>query len=481
MQKGVHKPEKLWYNKNNVRSHLIKAVMIMRLKKLVSFALSAVLLCGMAFAALPGVKAYELPEEMELNAAAAAVVFLGASEKDDVFLFEHNVDEVHAPAALVRLMAGAYALKTIRDKNLDMDTASGTYTLEMFNRYVAGTGVTAVGMEFGEAWTLRDLLTVSLIQTASDAVTTLAVTLSGSVEEFVKGMNDLAKEIGCERTHFANVTGLDSLSQYTTTRDIYRIFRYCMTFAEFEPMISTLQHKVQPLSGGQPYTIVNRVDMLRASSTFHYAPLKFGRTGLSEHEGWGLASVASDSGYDYMVIVMGCPAKNDKGHVGLHYTDSIDLYRWAFRNFTYKTLLTDNEILAGIKVKNVWGRDAVNLIPKEPFATVVYNDVQPDEVIKKITTFEDELTAPITAGTVYGKVELIVNVDEKIGEVELVAAESMNSNLLLVILSGIGAVLSSGWFWLVIGLLVLLLGGYIALLVLSARRHRRRVKSRRRR
>lgn len=450
----------------------------MRLKKWMSFILSAVLLFGVAFSATPSAKAYELPEGTVLNAKAAAVVFLGGSEKEDVFLLEHNVDEVHAPAALVRLMVGAYTLKQVQEKNLNMDTASGTYTLDIFNRYVAGTGVTAVGMEFGEVWSLRDLLTVSLIQTASDAATTLAVTISGSVEDFVDGMNELAKEIGCERTHFANVTGLDSLSQYTTTRDVYRILRYCMTFADFEPMISTVQHKVQPLSGGQPYIIVNRVDMLRQSSTFHYAPLKFGRTGLSEHEGWGLASVASDSGYDYMVIVMGCPPKNDKGHVGLHYTDSIDLYRWAFRSFTYKTLLTENEILGSIKVKNVWGRDSVNLVPKTPFATVVYNDVEVDEVIKKITTNAEVLKAPIEKGTVYGKVELIVNVDEKIGEVELIASESMNSNFLLVIFSGIGAVFSSGWFWLVVGILVLLIGGYVALLVVSARRHRRKLKSR---
>ncbi len=450
----------------------------MRLKKLASVILSAVLLCGVAFSAMPVASAYELPEGTELNAAAAAVVFLGASEKEDVFLFEQNADEVHAPAALVRLMVGAYTLKQVQQKNIDMDTASGTYTIDIFNRYVAGTGVTAAGMEFGESWSIRDLLTVSLIQTASDAATTLAVTIGGSVEDFVDGMNDLAKEIGCESTRFANVTGLDSLSQYTTVRDVYRILRYCMTFTDFEPMISTLQHKVQPLTGGSPYTIVNRVDMLRASSTFHYSPLKFGRTGLSEHEGWGLASVASDSGYDYMVIVMGCPTKNEKGHVGLHYTDSIDLYRWAFRNFTYKTLLTDNEILGSIKVKNVWGRDSVNLVPKNAFATVVYNDIEVDEVIKKITTFEEVLAAPVTAGTVYGKVELIVNVDEKIGEVELVASESMNSNLLLVILSGIGRVFSSGWFWLVVAILLLLIGGYVALLILSARRHRRRVGKR---
>lgn len=451
----------------------------MLFKKFFSFLTAMALLCGFVFAAVPAASAYTLPEDTELHAAAAAVVFLGGSEQQDVFLLEQNADDIHAPAALVRLMAGAYALQQIREKNIDMDTASGTYTIDIFNRYVAGTGVTAVGMEFGEAWSIRDLLTVSLIQTASDAITTLAVSISGSVEGFVAGMNALAKEIGCTRTHFANVTGLDSLSQYTTARDVYRMLRYCMTFTDFGPMIEKVQYTVQPLSGGSPYTIVNRVDMLRSSSIYHYAPLRFGRTGLSEHEGWGLATVASDGGYDYMVIVLGCPTKTEDGKSGSHYTDTIDLYRWAFRNFTYKTLLTENEILGSVKVKHVWGRDKVNLIPKSAFATVVENEVETTEIIKKVTAYETELIAPITAGTVYGKVDLIVNVDEKIGEVELVAAESLERNMLLVVLDSIGQVFSSGWFWLIVGIIVLLLGGYILLLALSARRHKRRVGSRR--
>lgn len=450
----------------------------MSFQKVFSVLLSLAVLFGLAVGFAAPAAAYTLPDTVNLHAQAAAVVFLGSDEAHDVFLLDKNADEVHAPAALVRLMVGAYALKQIAEKNMDMETAGGTYTLELFNRYVAGTGVTAVGMEFGETWSLKDLLTVSLIQTASDAVTTLAVTVSGSVESFVEGMNGLAKEIGCAQTHFANVTGLDSLSQYTTARDIYRILRYAMSLPHFTELISQVQYSVNPLSGGKGYTIVNRVDMLRASSTFRYAPLKFGRTGLSEHEGWGLASVAADSGYEYMVIVLGCPVKSADGKVGLQYTDSIDLYRWAFRNFSYKPLLSDSEILGSIKVKHVWGRDAVNLVPKQAFSTVVYNEVKPEEVIKKVTVNETELKAPITAGTVYGKVELIVNVDEKIGEVELVAAESMNSNFLLVAVSYIGGIFTSVWFWLIFGLIALLAAGYIGYAVLDARRHKRRLRNR---
>ncbi len=458
----------------------MKTVIDMKCKKLLSLILSLSLLAVMGLAAAPGAAAYTLPDELTPQADAAAVVFLGGNESEDIFLYEKNADTIHAPAALIRLMAGAYVLTEVKEKNLDMDTVTGAYTLEMFNTHVAGTGVTAVGMEFGETWKLRDLLTVSLIQTASDAATTLAYTVSGGVKEFVEGMNALAKKIGCKNTHFANVTGLDSLSQYTTVRDVYRIMRYALTFPEFETMISQKQYAVQPVTGGEPYTIVNRVDMLRASTGYYYAPLKFGRTGLSEHEGWSLATVAADSGYEYMVILLGSPAKTADGRVGAHYTDTAALYRWAFRNFTYKTLLADSEILASVKVKHVLGKDTVNLVPGQAFSTVIYNNVEPKDVIKKVTVNEPIVTAPIEKGAVLGKVELIVNVDEKIGEIELVAAEAMKKSAIAAFFSGIGAVLGSGWLWGSIGAVVLLFGGYIAYAVLDARRQQRRKRMKRR-
>lgn len=451
----------------------------MKCKKILSLILTFSLLAVLGISAAPHAAAYTLPGELQPQASAAAVIFLGGNESEDIFLYEKDIDGVHAPAALIRLMAGAYVLTQVKEKNLDMDTVTGTYTLEMFNTHVAGTGVTPVGMEFGETWKLRDLLTVSLIQTASDAATTLAYTIDGGVKEFVQGMNDLAKTIGCENTHFANITGLDSLSQYTTARDVYRIMRYALSFPEFETMISNKQYTVQPTSGGQPYTIYNRVDMLRSSTGYYYAPLKFGRTGLSEHEGWSLATVAADSGYEYMVILLGSPVKTADGKVGSHYTDTAALYRWAFRNFTYKTLLADSEILASVKVKHVWGKDAVNLVPETAFSTVIYNDVEPKDVIKKVTVNEQVVTAPIEKGTVLGKVELIVNVDEKIGEINLVAADTMKKSGFLAVLSAIGAVLGSGWLWGGIAVVVLAFGGYIAYAVFDAKRQRRNRRRRR--
>ena len=215
-------------------------------------------LCVLAGAATPasaaGAVGYTLPEDRVVYSETALLVNLGGNPDADVTLYEKAADEVRAPGAMIRYMVVAYALHRLQETGMDMDTATGAYTVEMFNNYVAGTGVPTVNMAFGEVWTVRDLLKAVFLQNASDAVTALAFAIDGGVHAFVEGMNALATEIGCDYTHFANVTGLDSLSQYTTARDVYRIIRYAQNFSAFEDLATGRQYTVQPVSGGSPPT-----------------------------------------------------------------------------------------------------------------------------------------------------------------------------------------------------------------------------------
>ncbi len=416
---------------------------------------------------------YTLPEGTTVHAGTALVVNLGSDSTRDVVLYDKAADDVRAQGGMMRFIVVTYTLDRMDKTGMDIDAVSGSYTLDMFNQYVAGTGVPTANMKYGETWTLRDLLTVSFMQNASDAVTTLAYTLDGSVEAFVAGMNALAQEIGCDYTHYANVTGLDSLSQYTTARDVYRIIRYGQTFSAFEDIVSNRQYTIKPIAGGTERTVTSVNSMQQRSNPFYYSPLAFSRTGLSEHEGRTCASVARDGGYEYLVVVMGCPETNAAGESGLHYRDTRTLFRWAFNNFSHATVLAKSEIMASVGVKLSWNTDRMNLVPEREFSTVVENSLDPEQVIKRVTLYEDSIYAPVEKGTVLGKVELIINVNQKLGEVNLVASETLNRNWLLYAFSGLGGFFTSPWFWVGLGLLLLLLVGYLVLNIAYNRRRRR--------
>lgn len=451
-----------------------KKLRIRALRILPALALTAALLFSLLCAPLPAGAAYDLPEDVSISARSALVVALGPTQAEDTVLYELDADAMKSPAALVRLMVGAVAIEQIRQKDIDMDNTTGTYTIDCFNR-IAGTGLTTANMEFGETWTVRDLLSMSMIQTAADACVTLAVTLCGSEEQFVAEMNATAQEIGCENTSFANVTGIDHINQYTSARDIYRIMRYAMDFPEFEPLLSATEYTAVPVSGGKGnHSLPNTNDLCRPTSAYYYSPLSYGKTGYTDSAGRCLASVARDSGYEYLVVVLGCPEKNSEGESGVHFRDTETLYRWAFNNFTYKTLLSKNEPVAQLPVRLAWDQDTVTLVPETNFSATVANDLDPSTILKKATLNAEAVDAPVTKGQVLGKVELFINVDQKIGEVNLVASESVERSEILSLWAQVQSFLSSPWFYGGLALLAVLLIGYIILNIVHNRRRRRR-------
>lgn len=139
----------------------------------------------------------------------------------------------------------------------------------------------------------------------------------------------------------------------------------------------------------------------------------------------------------------GLPEKAADGTLNPFYLDTKALYKWAFNSFTYKPVLTKNEILAHVGVNLAWSKDKVPLVPKEEFATVVYNALKSEDILPKITLYKQTVDAPVEKGTVYGKVELYVNLDQKIGEVELVAGESVEQSQILAVWEKVRGFLSS--------------------------------------
>ena len=210
---------------------------------------------------------YPLPADVTINAQSAILVSLAGNPASDMVLYEKDADEVRAPGAMMRYMVLAYALHRIEEKGLDIDEDTGSYTIALFNEFVAGTGVPTANMAYGETWTLRDLLTVSFIHNASDAVVVLAEAVDGEVRTFIDGMNTLAMEIGCVNSHFYHLSGLDSLSQYTTARDMYRIVRYCQSFSLFEDLAGVADVKVTPVKGGSTRTITTNNHLMMTTST----------------------------------------------------------------------------------------------------------------------------------------------------------------------------------------------------------------------
>lgn len=146
---------------------------------------------------------------------------------------------------------------------------------------------------------------------------------------------------------------------------------------------------------------------------------------------------------------------------------------WGFQDFAYKTLLQKTSRLAGIDVDLSWDTDSVAMVPVNDFSTIVASGVDASQIIRVVTKNQETLTAPVEKDQILGKVELYLNIDQKIGEVELVAAESVERSDLLAAWEKFRQFLSSPWFYAGVILIGLLLLGYVVLNIVHNRNRRR--------
>lgn len=164
---------------------------------------------------------------------------------------------------------------------------------------IAGTDGNTVRLPPGSHFTVGDLLSALLIASANDAAEALARFHSGSTAAFVAAMNARAKPLGLENTSFANPSGLDDVSQWSTPRDIAWLAAYALRNPVIRSRMSTAQSSIRSTEG-------------RAIALEHTHALLgkdgnviAGKTGTTVAARQCLLSLVNEGGREYLVVLLG--------------------------------------------------------------------------------------------------------------------------------------------------------------------------------
>ena len=451
-------------------------------KRLLAFLAVLVVLTVTVCSPLSAAAAYPLAKDRSITAKSAVVVYLGSDMSTDMTMYEKEADTPMAPAGLVRILVGMYALKCLEEQQIDPKVATATYT-QAVDEQVDALDMVTLGLKLGATWHLEDLLNVSMIQTAADALTLLVSSLAQSQEAFVEGMNKLASDIGCTNSHFTNVYGFDDPNQYTTARDMYRILRYAgLHYPQLLTILGQEEYTVTPVVGEKDYWPTTN-ELLRESSEYYYAPLAYGRSGYTESIGQSCASVARDEGYEYLVVVMGStftpPPETEEteeepfGADGPAFVDTMELFRWVYNSFSYQTVVSKNQPVSRIGIKLAWNTDSVPLVAGSDFKGMLRNEVDLNALRYEMTYAQDTLTAPIEQGQVCGTAR-VYDGQYYIGEITLCAGQTIHRSQLLAVFHAIWVVLSSPIMLTVFAVLFALLIGYVAITLVYNRKRRKK-------
>ncbi len=218
----------------------------------------------------------------------------------DEVLYARNIDEKTPIASLTKILTSITAIEKIN--NLDEKVV---ITKEMlkgihFNASVAG-------LKEGDEVTYLDLLYASLLPSGADATQSLAISLCGSIDNFVLEMNNMAKKIGMNNSYFKNTSGLDITGQYSTANDVLKLLKYALDNETFREVFTT-----------KSYVLTNGLEVLSTISGYEQKlEIDAGRilgskTGFTDYAGLCLASLVNVGNEEILIITINAPYIRDE-------------------------------------------------------------------------------------------------------------------------------------------------------------------------
>lgn len=177
---------------------------------------------------------------------------------------------------------------------------------------------TNIYTEIGENILFEDLLYGMILRSGNDASLSVAKHAGGTVDNFVKLMNEKARNLHLKNTSFQNPTGLDdTTSNITSVQDLATIYAYGFKSKDFRNIVKTTSYKTS--SDKKSYFFKNRNEILKM-----YDKATGGKTGYTPKAGRLLVSSASDKGLNIVIVSHG----NTYG-----YNNHINMYKDIFLNY----------------------------------------------------------------------------------------------------------------------------------------------------
>lgn len=158
-----------------------------------------------------------------------------------------------------------------------------------------GVEGSSIYLKAGDSYTVRDLLYGLMLRSGNDSAVALAIHTAGSVQNFVKLMNDKAKELGAYDTNFSNPHGLHDNNHYTTAIDLANITAYAYKNNLFRKIVGSKSYKLKD------NVIYNKNKLLS-----QYDGADGVKTGYTMVAGRCLVSSSTRNGMQVICVVLNC-------------------------------------------------------------------------------------------------------------------------------------------------------------------------------
>ncbi len=314
-------------------------------------------------------------------------------------IMEKNADQPLPPASLTKMMT-SYVVEYEAERGKIKYTDPVLISVNAWR-----TGGSKMFVREGTTVSVEDLLKGIIIQSGNDASVAIAEHIAGSESAFADIMNQHAKVLGMNNTHFVNATGLPAQNHYTSARDLAILAKALIThFPEQYKIYAEKYFTWNDIR--QP----NRNLLLWRDNTVDGL-----KTGHTDEAGYCLVASAVRDGMRLISVVLGTTSEEARAR------ETQKLLSYGFRYFETHPLYS-----AGVSLQDaqVWKGtvDTVSLGLAEPVAVTIPRG-QKDK-LQATLEIDSLLQAPLTEGQVLGQLKITLG-DEVVAERPLIALQAV--------------------------------------------------------
>ncbi len=299
-------------------------------------------------------------------------------------LAEKNSQNRLPPASLTKLMSMYIISAALKNGQIHMDDNVRISTKAW------KTEGSRMFVKAGDEVPVRDLVQGIIVDSGNDATVAMAEYVAGSEEAFVALMNQQAKQLGMNNSHFMDSTGLPNPDHYSTAHDLAILTRaYIKNFPEDYGFYSEKWFT---------YNNIKQSNRNRLLWRYQYADgLK---TGHTNEAGYCLVASAKKDGMRLVSIVLGEPTDQARTE------DSIRLLTYGFRFFETHKLYSASAPVVKARVWQGQQSETPLGVTEDFYVTVPTGQFKKVQAAVQLTT---PLKAPLVKGQPYGSININLN------------------------------------------------------------------------
>lgn len=334
--------------------------------------------------------------DLGLNAKSAILM----EESTGNILYESNPDERVPIASVTKVMTMLLIMEAVDSGKISLDD------MVTVSENAMSYGGSTMFLETGEQLTVNDMLKGIAVASANDGCVAMAEHLAGSESAFVDMMNEKAKKLGMENTHFMNTNGLDEDDHYSSARDVAIMSRELM---KHETIFNYTSIWMDTLRGGK-FQLANTNKLIR-----FYDGANGLKTGSTSKALCCLSAAAKRNDMQLIAVVLGAPTSAER------FASAKSLLDYGFANYAVNTQITAGDEVQKIAVEKGVDKE-VGVVAGDSCSTLVKKG-QEDNITKEIK-IDETITAPIDAGQKIGTMTISRD-GEVIADIDLNASSAV--------------------------------------------------------